>query len=440
MAPLRRKATSICQYLCRFLSVIILGSHTTYTCQTAIPKTRTLFLSPSRACVELHHPLPPSSAAISLPYDGRYNKVLSTDNAKVLLFGLTYVNSQDSTALEPAEGPETGADYEEEALSPEALRIYWEEEKGLSPKRSHYLVVAAKKHPSLRYPHTVLEPSLAAFGRAFPDVAVPDLMSRFPALLLLSPAQILARLRTLQHCLPDLPPRLLATRAAPLLLLRPAEVHARLDTWQSLFPGRDTARLCRRSLPLLLLSPSCAETLVTDAMALLHAHLNLSSTAAVDVLTEAPALLVPREGGGRGGGRGRGRGGGRNDMKKVELCWDAEHLQNVKNLLEGYVPGASPAKLLLASPSLLLLPLPTLEGRLRAVEEVGKEGGREGGKEEVREGEGLARLLTLCPRVLKAEAEAVRRGVRSIRAGLEAGGEGGGEGGGREWNRGRTGS
>jgi hypothetical protein len=43
-------------------------------------------------------------------------------------------------------------------------------------------------------------------------------------------------------------------------------------------------------------------------------------------------------------------------MKKVELCWDAEHLQNVKNLLEGYVPGVSPAKLLLASPSLLLLP------------------------------------------------------------------------------------
>jgi hypothetical protein len=115
-------------------------------------------------------------------------------------------------------------------------------------------------------------------------------------------------------------------------------------------------------------------------------------------------------------------------MKKVELCWDAEHLQNVKNLLEGYVPGVSPAKLLLASPSLLLLPLPTLEGRLRALEEVGREVGREGGKEKVLEGEGLVRLLTLCPRILKAEAEGVRRGVRSIRAGLEGGGEGGGEG------------
>lgn len=181
---------------------------------------------------------------------------------------------------------------EEEELTPEALALFWKNEKGLPKERIRYLIRAAEEHPQLRYPRTVLQPCLAALAHAFPDVAINELVSRFPPLLLLPPGELTHRVAFIHKTLYDLPPRFLATRAAPLLYLTPNEIQARLNTWQTLLPGSDAARVCRKAIPLLLRTEAQASSSVTSSLSLLHAHFNISSTAATKILGSVPSLLL----------------------------------------------------------------------------------------------------------------------------------------------------
>ncbi|GAB5030695.1 Hypothetical protein NocV09_00303610 [Nannochloropsis oceanica] len=343
---------------------------------------------------------------------------------------------------------------EEEELSPEALTLFWKEERGLSKDRIRYLIRAAEEHPQLRYPRTVLQPSLAALTRALPDVSVNELVSRFPPLLLLPPAEISRRVAFIHKTLYDLPSRFLATRAAPLLYLTSPEVQARLTTWQALLPGADAARVCRRAIPLLLQTQAEASSSVTSALGLLEAHFDLSPTAGIKVLSTVPTLLFssfppsPSTGSDPRVARGTTTAAAAapaaaasSSLIPPSSCPQSQHYLEVKFLLHAYLPNINQAKLLLASPYLLSLPLESIHSRLQALlqatrrmekraeegkeeaeEEEEEEGGTEGGKEE------LASVVTLCPRLLNSDALALTRGLRLLREGLEGGG-GGREGG-----------